>query len=91
MPKYIYFESTDKIFQKFDNYEIMPCVLLSQDDLGNVYESCNADDPDIAIWCVYGHFQTGGLECISDHKTYNEAKIFMETLPPMPLITLTPF
>lgn len=91
MPKYTYFEATDEIFQKFDNYEIMPCVLLRQDDSGNGYESCNADDPDIAIWCVYGHFQTGGLECISDHKTYYEAKGFMETLPEMPFIPLTPF
>lgn len=86
MPKYIYFESTDKIFQKFDNYEIMPCILLGQDDSGNnVYESCNADDPDIAIWCIYGHFQTGGLECISDHDTYIEAEEFKKTLPVLSL------
>ncbi|MBK8421775.1 MAG: hypothetical protein IPL17_23780 [Anaerolineales bacterium] len=91
MSKYTYFEATDEIFQKFDNYEIMPCVLLGQDDSGNDYESCNADNPDIAIWCVYGHFQTGGLECISDHKTYDESKRFMETLPEMPFRSLTPF
>jgi len=81
MSKYIYFESTGEIFQKFDNYEIMPCVLLGQ----NVYESCNANDPDIAIWCVYGHFQTGGLECISDHDTYVEAQAFEKTLPVLSL------
>ena len=91
MSRYTYFEATDEIFQKFDNYEIMPCVLLGQDDSGNDYESCNTDDPDIAIWCVYGHFQTGGLECISDHQIYDEAKRFMETLPQMPLTPLTPF
>lgn len=91
MYKYIYILSTDKIFQKFDNYEIMPCVFLGEHDSGSMYESCDAKDSDIAIWCVYGHFKTGGLECISDHQTYNEAKLFMETLPQMPLVPLTPF
>lgn len=91
MPIFIYFEAADEIFQKFDNYEIWPCVLLSQDGLGNDYESCNVDSPNIAIWCVYGHFQTGGLECISDHETYHDAKEFMETLPKMLLTPLTPF
>ena len=81
MAKFIYFESTDKIFQRFDNYEILPCVLLGQDDSGNDYESCNENDPDIAIWCVYGHLQTGGLECISDHDTLKEAEEFERTLP----------
>ncbi len=69
----------------------MPCVLLSQDDSGNTYESCNAEDQDIAIWCVHGHFKTGGLEYISDRQIYDEAKRFMESLPKMPLTPLTPF
>jgi len=91
MAKFIYFESKDEIFRKFDNYEIWSCVLVGQTDLRIDYESCNADDPDIAMWCVYGHFRIGGLECISDNETYNEAKEFMETLPTMPLTPLMPF
>lgn len=91
MAKFIYFESMDKIFQEFDNYEIWPCTLVRQTDSRNIYESCNAGDPGIALWCVYGHFRTGGLECISDHEVYDEAKEFIETLPTMPLTPLTPF
>lgn len=91
MTKVIYFESTEPIFQSFDNYEIWPCARIGQNDSENEYESCNVDDPDIAIWCVYGHLRTGGLECISDHDTFDEAKEFMETLPSKPLTPLTPF
>lgn len=85
MDTYIYFFPDDEIFQKFDNYEIGPCALIiqnTQNDL--IYEACNLGDPDIAIWCVFGHFQTGGLECISDHKTYASAKRFLKTLPKLP-------
>jgi hypothetical protein len=91
MAKYIYFESADEIFRKFDNYEIWPCVLVGQTNFGNDYESCNTDDPDIAIWCVYGHLQSSGIECISDHESYDDAKEYMKTLPTMPLSPLTPF
>jgi len=91
MSKYIFFESTDEIFQKFDNYEIWPYVLLNPTDPNGGTDRCDADDPDIAFWSVYGHFRTGGLECISDHETYDEAKVFMETLPKMPLIPIKPF
>jgi hypothetical protein len=91
---YIFFESTDEIFCEFDNYEIWPCVLL---DLTNpngceVYVDFNGmDDPDIAFWSVYGHFKIGGLECLSDHETYEEAKEYMETLPSMSRTPITPF
>ena len=57
MAKFIYFKPTDKIFQKFENYEIWPCTIVGKDILGNpIYETCDFDNPDIAIWCVYGHF-----------------------------------
>ena len=92
MAKFIYFESTDDVFRKFDNYEIWPCTIVGKDSSDNfIYETCDFDDSDIAIWCVYGHLQTGGLECISDHETYEEAKEFMEALPKMLLTPLTPF
>jgi hypothetical protein len=92
MTKIVYFESTNEIFQKFDNYEIWPCALVGQTNSGNlIYETCDVNDLDIAIWCVYGHLRTGGLECISDHEIYGEAKDFMKTLPTMSLTPLTPF
>jgi hypothetical protein len=91
---YIFFKPTEKIFQKFDNYEIWPCILLNPTD-PNSYERYddidNVDDPDIAFWSVYGHLQTGGLECVSDHEIYDEAIEFMETLPPMPRTCIKPF
>lgn len=88
MSKYIFFEKTDEVFQKFDNYG--PCILLNPTDPSR-YDRCDADNPDIAFWGVYVHLQTGGLKCISDHETYDEAKEFMETLPPMPRVPITPF
>jgi hypothetical protein len=90
MAKFIYFQSTDKIFHKFQNYEIWPCTIVGKDGSDNlIYETCDFDDPNIAIWCVYGHliggFIEGGLECISNHDTLKEAEEFMETLPKIPL------
>lgn len=82
MAKFIYFESTDVIFQKFDNYEIWPCIVVGKDSSDNfIYETCDFGNPDIAIWCVYGHFYTGGIDCISDHDTLKEAEEFENTLP----------
>lgn len=92
MTKYIYFEPTDKIFADFENYEISPCLTLNISNSSEViYEACNVDSPDIAIWCVYGHLKTGGRECISDHQTYAEAIEYMKTLPNLPQRTLLPF
>lgn len=90
MSAYIFIKPTDKLFQKFDNYEIGACVLLHSHDPIQ-FDRCDADDPDIAFWSVFGHLKTSGLECISDHETFEEAKEFMETLPPMPLTPITPF
>ena len=82
MANVIYFEPTDKIFQKFENYEIWSCLIAEKANSTHIiYETCDFDDPDIAIWCVYGHFLTGGLECISDHNTLGEAEEFERALP----------
>ena len=90
MSTYIFIKPTDEIFQKFDNYEIGACVLLNPGDI-TLFDRCDADNPDIAFWSVFGHLKAGGLECISDHKTFEEAREFMETLPLMPLTPITPF
>jgi len=83
--KYIYFESTDSIYSKFDNYEIHPCIVISADENGVIYEQCGFEERNIAIWCVYGHYipsrNIGGLECLSDHDTLKEAREFFDNLP----------
>jgi hypothetical protein len=90
MSAYIFIKPTDEIFQNFDNYEIGACTLLNRSDPTR-FDRCNDDYPDIAFWSVFGHLKTGGLECISDHETYEEAIEFIETLPPMPRIPIIPF
>ena len=81
MSQVVYFDSSDEIFHKFENYEIWPCAIVGKDNSGDlIYETCDFDDSDIAIWCVYGHFYIGGLECISDHETLEEAEEFETTL-----------
>jgi hypothetical protein len=95
MAKFIYFQPANNIFQKFENYEIWPCRIIENNNSGNIiYEQCGFDDPDIAIWCVYGHFLAdrylGGLECISDHETLKEAEEFTGTLPILPITPSTP-
>jgi hypothetical protein len=82
MAKVIYFDATDKIFEEFNNYEIHPCLIVEKLNSGEIiYETCDFDHLDIAIWCVYGHFWHGGLECISDHDSLEEADKFEKTLP----------
>ena len=82
MAKYVYFEPIDQIFHQFENYEITPCLIVGFTKSGEIiYEACDGDNPDIAIWCVYGHFPIGGRECISDHNTLAEAEWFEKTLP----------
>ena len=83
MAKYVYFESTNEIFDRFENYEISPCLVVGPSESGEIiYEACHDDHPEIAIWCLYGHFFfVGGRECISDHDTLEEAEGFEKTLP----------
>lgn len=90
MSAYIFIKPTDEMFNHFDNYEMGACVLLNPTD-STRFDRCDENHPDIAFWSVFGHLKKGGLECISDHETYEEAVEFMETLPPMPRTPITPF
>jgi hypothetical protein len=90
MSHYEFIKTTDVVFREFDNYEIGPCALLNRSDT-TLVDRCEANDPDIAFWSVYGHLRTGGLECISDHETFEEAWDYMKTLPSMRRIPITPF
>jgi hypothetical protein len=80
--KFIYFELSHEVFDRFENYEISPCRIVGHAETGEIiYEACSDDDPNIAIWCVYGHFLIGGRECISYHAALEEAEEFERTLP----------
>jgi hypothetical protein len=70
--------STEVDFSRFDGTEVSPCVRLDSagkprrhdetipaGEIWN-YEACDADDPHIACWTVYGHLAEGGVECLSD-------------------------
>lgn len=82
MAIFVYFQPNDVIFHKFDSYEIHPCLIVGIAESGEViYEQCDLESQDIAIWCVYGHFITGGLECISDNLSLEEAEESLKRLP----------
>lgn len=66
---------------KYDNYEVSACIRLddkgnrvaNDDPAGVAYEQCDDDDPDIAVWTVFGHMPNQGIEELSDHPTEEEA------------------
>ena len=72
MSAYLFIKPIDVIFQNFDNYEIGACVLLNPNDPTR-FDRCDAENPDIAFWSVFGHLKIGGLECISDLETYEDS------------------
>lgn len=69
-------------------YEIRPCLLLdihgrpvkNDDPNGMYYEQCDEDNPDIAVWTLYGHPPDGELECIDDYATKDEAEMSLQKL-----------
>lgn len=76
---------------KYYKFEIHSCLLLDANGnpVGNVkpddptgvsYEQCEEDDPNIAVWTVYGHIPAFGLEAISDHPTKEEAEKAMAAI-----------
>lgn len=61
-------------WSQYDAIEIQPCACYATDDDGTThYEVC---DPDVAeIWSVYGHLPDGGVDCITDVATEDEAAL----------------
>ena len=58
---------------RFDAYEVHPCVGLDEDGEVlppdaplSVFTQCEEDDPNIAVWAVYGHQSGEGLTWIAD-------------------------
>ena len=73
---------------KYYKFEIHPCVLLddknntvrNDDPTGKYYEQCEEDDPNLAVWTVYGHIPAVGAESISDHSTKYDAEKAMAAI-----------
>ena len=75
-------------YAKYDAFEIHPCLLLdannnpvkNDDPMGISYDQCDEDDPNLAVWSVYGHIPGQGIESISDHPTKEAAQIAIISL-----------
>lgn len=72
---------------RYNAYEIHPVVGLdennnaTQDESKIVgYDQCDENDPDLLYWSVYGHFPTGGISCIADCRTKDEAVLIRDAL-----------
>lgn len=68
--------------QRFDNYEIHPVVALDKDNQPTkdeakivAYDQCADDDPDLFMWSLYGHLPEGGIKCIADCSSKEEAEL----------------
>lgn len=43
-------------------------------------ERCDWNDPHTLMWSIYGHLPTGGVECIADCYTSEDAETIIEAL-----------
>lgn len=65
--------------QKFDQIEYHPCKeFTGTDSFEKFVEQCEPEEAE--FWSVYGHLPGGGLSCIADVDTEQEAKEFAEFL-----------
>lgn len=72
---------------QYDAYELHPVVGLDQDnnptqDESKIvgYDQCEENDPDLLYWSVYGHIPTGGISCIADCRSKEEAVLIRDAL-----------
>ncbi len=56
-----------------DGFEIHPVALVETGGTVKVFEQCEENDTNIALWSVYVHYKGGGLDCIIDCETKEEA------------------
>ena len=56
--------------EKYDKIEMHPCCIADEYELGGrryrVMEQVEENDPEIAVWSVYGHVPGKGLEWLAD-------------------------
>lgn len=73
---------------EFDDYEIHP---VHYDVESNSCEPIfpwpdDLNDPEITMWSVYGHFPTGGVQCIADCYSFEVADtLYQELMNTVPL------
>jgi hypothetical protein len=78
MEEVIWFNSAN-LPDRWNDIEIHPVVLIFQDKK-SFYESCD-DNPELAdFWSVYLRNEIGGLHCIADLPTEEDAKLFAELI-----------
>lgn len=67
---------------KFDEFEYHPCKVVDEDkNLKKEIQSIEQCEPEEAeFWSVYVHLIGGGLDCIADCATEDEAKQLIEIL-----------
>ena len=63
-----------EVLGEFDELEVHPC---QQDDEGNV-SVCEPEEAD--FWTVYYHLVDGGVDCVADFYTKEEAESFRKFL-----------
>lgn len=66
--------------QTFDAIEVHPVCNVGQDgQTGTLYcEVCTPEEAD--FWSVYGHLKEGGVDCLEDFPTQEEAETFAARL-----------
>lgn len=68
-------ELTARITERFDAYEVHPCREISP----GVVEQCDeGEQPD--FWSVYIHLVSGGLQCIADCNSEQDAQALVDIL-----------
>lgn len=60
---------------KYDDFEVHPCC---KDEQTGHFVSCDENDPDIAVWTVYGHIDGEGNEWIADFDSMNNGKAYAD-------------
>ena len=65
----------DNEFDEFDAFEMHPVKKVDPGDSPyDCFEQCEADDPELFGWAVYGHTRGKGLECLADCLTKEKAE-----------------
>lgn len=69
-------------YRFFDAVEMAPCQLVNE--LSEGWDVERIDDPKetdkIAFWSVYLHYITGGVDCVADFETREEAETLVALL-----------
>ena len=63
----------EKSIARFDGLEISPVAEFT--DSGDLYCERVENPSEAHFWSLYGHLQTGGVECIEDYDTETEATL----------------